>query len=146
MINKRRTHLHPLEEASMLDSTFRHLFQSPKKIISKFIDPGMAVLDLGCGTERIELYHCKEQYLGLEQKFDFILAFYSFHEMEYLDNIIKELQEICNPKTKILIAEQKFHVSKFMFRSFIEKMEINNFKVIARPNIFLSRAVVMVHG
>ncbi|HUH47303.1 MAG TPA: class I SAM-dependent methyltransferase [Arenibacter sp.] len=167
----------------MLDSGFRHLFQNPKKIVSKFMDPGMAVLDLGCGTgyftteiakhlnpsgkvvavdvqqgmldilikkiekqdygKRIEIHHCQEQHLGLKQRFDFILAFYSFHEMEYLDGIIRELQEISNPGTRILIVEQKFHVSKLMFLSFIKKMESNNFTVIEKPNIFLSRAVLM---
>lgn len=183
MADRRQTNLHSIENANALDSKFRHLFQTPKNIVSKYIKPGMTVLDLGCGTgyftaaiakqlngsgkvvaadvqqgmldilskkiergnykQQIEIYHCNEHNLKLKEKFDFILAFYSFHEMEYLESIIKELREISKPETKILIAEQKFHVPKMKFHSFVEKMKLNKFKIIERPKIFFSRAVVM---
>jgi ubiquinone/menaquinone biosynthesis C-methylase UbiE len=78
-----------------------------------------------------------------EKDFDFVLAFYSFHEMQYLDNIMEELGSICKPKAKILMAEQKFHVSRAEFEAFEQKLILNGFKTIERPRIFLSRAVVM---
>lgn len=183
MTKKRQTHLHPVENANVLDSRLRRFLQKPDKTVLKYIKPEMKVLELGCGPgyftveiakklntsgkviaadvqqgmldilakkiektdykSRIKLYHCQEAFIGLNEKFDFILAFYSFHEMAYLDNIIKELRQICKSDTKILISEQKFHVSKSTFNSFIEKMENNKFKIIERPKIFLSRTVLM---
>lgn len=92
---------------------------------------------------RIELHHSNERNLDFDEKFDFILAFYSFHEMEFLDNIIKRIQETSTHQTKILIAEQKFHVPKRKFESFIKKMELNKFRIKEMPKIFLSRAVIM---
>ena len=179
----RRPQLHAIENAGLLESKFRRLVQNPEKIISRYIEPGMKVLDLGCGTgyfttqiakrlndagkviaadvqkgmlailakkvegfefrERIEILLCKNDRLSFNEKFDFILCFYSFHEMEYLDDIIQEIAHISKPYTKILIAEQKFHVPKKLFLSFVEKMQMKGFKIIERPKIFLSRAVLM---
>lgn len=183
MTNKKQTHLHPIERAHALDSKFRRLFQNPTCLVSRYIKPGMSVLDLGCGTgyftteiarhlkpsgkviaadvqqgmlnilsrkieaeewkDRIEIHRCPENGLGLKENFDFIIAFYSFHEMKDLDTVINELKSIMKPGARILIAEQKFHVSKAEFYSFIEKMKGNGFKIVEKPVIFLSRARVM---
>jgi ubiquinone/menaquinone biosynthesis C-methylase UbiE len=172
-----------MEKAYLLDSSLRRLTQKPHNIISKYISPGMTILDLGCGTgyftvemvrclnnsgkvvavdvqqgmldildqkiknlgygQLVEIHCVDAKYLGLEENFDFVLAFYSFHEMQYLDNIIEEISQICKPKAKILMAEQRFHVSKADFCAFVEKMISKGFKVIEKPRIFLSRAVVM---
>ncbi len=50
MDDKFETHLHPVEKAGALDSWLRRLFQNPKNIIKRYVQPGMTVLDLGCGT------------------------------------------------------------------------------------------------
>jgi ubiquinone/menaquinone biosynthesis C-methylase UbiE len=100
------------------------------------------IKNLGYG-QLVEIHCVDAKYLGLEENFDFVLAFYSFHEMQYLDNIIEEISQICKPKAKILMAEQRFHVSKADFCAFVEKMISKGFKVIEKPRIFLSRAVVM---
>jgi len=176
-------HLHPVEKAGVLESRFRRLIQNPERIVEKYIQPGMTILDLGCGTgyftteiarllgesgkvialdvqegmleilrqkiknselkHKIQIHKSKENFLGLSEKFDFILAFYVLHEMRYLENIITELKTIVQPGAKILIAEQKFHVPKQTFNTFIQKMENKGFVVCKRPKIFLSRAVTM---
>jgi ubiquinone/menaquinone biosynthesis C-methylase UbiE len=46
---ERSTHIHSVENAGALESSFRYRFQNPKKILSPYIEPGMTVLDLGCG-------------------------------------------------------------------------------------------------
>ena len=91
----------------------------------------------------IKIHNNQENFLNLTENVDFILAFYVFHEMKYLDSIINELQKILNPKTKIFISEQKFHVSKYAFNSIVEKMENIGFEICKRPKIFLSRTVIM---
>lgn len=183
MSNNTSSHLHPIERAGALDSRIRRLIQNPNKILKKYIQPGMTVLDLGCGPgyftiemakllqgkgkifatdvqpqmldilkEKInknglqQLIHPvnnNEQSIGINEEVDFILAFYSFHEMKYLDSIITQLKDIIHADTKILIAEQKGHVSKYVFNTFIRKMQNNNFEIVEKPAIFLSRCVVM---
>lgn len=183
MNNPRQTHLHPVENAQALESSFRRVFHNPQKIVGKYIQPGMTVLDLGCGTGyftteiarlldnsgkviaadvqegmlqflrnklkdselqgKIQIHKSPENTLGLTEKVDFVLVFYAFHEMKYIDNIMPELKTILQPEAKILITEQKFHVTKYMFNTFIQKMEDNGFIICKRPKIFLSRAVTM---
>ncbi len=183
MNNLNNTHLHPLENASALESRFRRWLQNPKRILKKHIRQGMTVLDLGCGTgyftieiakllngkgkviaidvqegmleilkqklkdsnlkQQIQILNNHEKSLGFTEKVDFILAFYSFHEMKYIDDIIQSLKEVAKPETKILISEQRVHVSKEMFDCIISRMTNNGFIVCERPRIFFSRSVVM---
>ncbi|PKP37328.1 MAG: SAM-dependent methyltransferase [Bacteroidetes bacterium HGW-Bacteroidetes-15] len=91
----------------------------------------------------IQIHNNQENTLNLTEKVDFILAFYAFHEMKYIDSITIELQKILKPETKILISEQKFHVSKYTFNTIIQKMENIGFEICERPRIFLSRTVIM---
>lgn len=92
---------------------------------------------------QIEIHKSEENTLCLTEKVDFILAFYSFHEMKNIDSIIRDLTRIVKPETMIFISEQKFHVSKNMFNKIIEKMENSGFEICERPVIFFSRAVIM---
>ncbi len=91
----------------------------------------------------IEIHNSPENTLCLSERVDFILAFYSFHEMKYIDNIISDLIRIVKPETKIFISEQKLHVSKNAFYKIIAKMENNGFEICERPVIFFSRTVIM---
>lgn len=183
MNNVQATHLHPVEDAKALEGRLRLFLQNPRKILRKYIHPGMTVLDLGCGSgyftlemarlldkrgkviaadvqkgmleilnkklqdselqKQIQIYHSQEESLGLTGKVDFIFAFYSFHEMKFPDSIIGELTKIAGPETKVLISEQKFHVSKSMFDTIVKKMENKGFEICERPAIFLSRTVIM---
>jgi ubiquinone/menaquinone biosynthesis C-methylase UbiE len=93
--------------------------------------------------QQIKIFNNQENSLGLEEKVDFIFAFYSFHEMKYIDSIICELTKIVKPETKIFISEQKFHVSKIAFGTIIQRMEKNGYEICERPLIFLSRTVIM---
>ncbi|TAL76194.1 MAG: class I SAM-dependent methyltransferase [Bacteroidetes bacterium] len=177
------THIHSVERAGALESSFRYRFQNPKKILKPYIQPGMTVLDLGCGPgfytteiarmlcssgkviaadiqngmlekvskkitgsdiERIvQIHKCQEKSLNLTDKIDFVFAFYSFHEMSNLDNIIDEIKLLLKPKGEILIAEQRFHVRKSIFIGIIDKMRKKGFEITGQPKVFLSRAVVM---
>lgn len=116
------------------------------------VDVQEGMLDLLCKkldgnelSERVKIINNKEQDICFTEKVDFILAFYSFHEMEYIDHIIQALGAVIKPETRILIAEQKGHVSKELFERTIKKMENIGFVVCERPKIFLSRSVVMKH-
>jgi ubiquinone/menaquinone biosynthesis C-methylase UbiE len=91
----------------------------------------------------IEIHTSQENAICVNERVDFILAFYSFHEMKYIDNIIRDLTRIVKPETMIFISEQKFHVSKNAFNKIIEKMESYGFEICERPIVFFSRTVIM---
>jgi len=91
----------------------------------------------------IQIHNSQESTLGLTEKVDFIFAFYSFHEIKYIDNIIFEIKKILKPETKVLISEQKYHVSRYTFDTIIQKMENTGLEICERPKIFLSRTVIM---
>ena len=91
----------------------------------------------------IQIHKCQEKNLHLSDKVDFVLAFYSFHEMCYLDNIIDEIKLLIKPDGEVFIAEQKFHVPKSTFTEIINKMKKNGFEITGQPKVFLSRAVIM---
>lgn len=93
--------------------------------------------------QQIEVFNNGEDSLGLNVKVDFVVAFYSFHEMKYPDHIINDLNRIVKPETRILISEQKFHVSGTTFNAIIQKMESHGFEICGRLPVFLSRAVIM---
>jgi len=53
---------------------------------------------------QIHIYNNQGNTLNLAEKFDFIFAFYAFHEMKYTDRIINELQELLTQETKVFIS------------------------------------------
>ncbi len=49
MSNQKDKRICPVEQAGNIDSLMRTLLQPPKKILKRYIQPNMTVLDLGCG-------------------------------------------------------------------------------------------------
>ena len=124
------------------------LLEKKGKVIAADVQKGM--LDLLIHKlenselkKQIQIHNNQENTLNVTEKLDFILAFYSFHEMKYIGSIINELQKTIKPGTRILISEQKFHVSKCAFNTIVQKMENIGFEICKRPKIFLSRSVIM---
>jgi ubiquinone/menaquinone biosynthesis C-methylase UbiE len=118
------------------------------KVIATDVQKGMLEILkqklINCDLQlQIQIHNNAENNLNIAEKVDFIFAFYSFHEMKYIDNIISEFAKIVKSDTKILISEQRFHVSKYMFNSIIQKMTNSGFEICDRPRIFLSRTVIM---
>jgi ubiquinone/menaquinone biosynthesis C-methylase UbiE len=93
----------------------------------------------------IQPHRCTPQGLNLNVQVDFILAFYVIHEITNPDFVINELKSVLKPGGKILIAEQKMHVPRGVFNTIVESMIQEGFKVLSRPHIAISRAVLMEH-
>lgn len=49
-MTKTKTHTYAVQKSSNLDSWFRRMLQNPYKLLRPYINEGMTVLDLGCGT------------------------------------------------------------------------------------------------
>lgn len=170
----------PVENAGGLDNKFRRWLQDPRKILGKYIKPGMSVLDFGCGPgyftiemakklegsgkvfaadlqkgmldivkekisdkpieDKVKLHQCSENVIGIEEKVDFILAFYVIHEIPDKEIFFDEVKNILNPDGRILIVEPKFHVNKREFLFMEQLLLKKELKILERPNIFFSRA------
>ena len=48
-MKKNRHRLYPVEKADFLQGGLRRLYQNPHKLLSRYLEEGMVVLDFGCG-------------------------------------------------------------------------------------------------
>ena len=98
------------------------------------------------GTElenRITLHKCHQDRIDLNEKVDFILAFYMIHEVPNEDKLFRELKSITKPNGLLFIVEPKFHVSKKSFDLMIDKVKQIGFEVQDSPRVFFSRTVIL---
>lgn len=173
----------PVERAGALDNKFRKLLHNPEKLLSKYIKPGMNVMDFGCGPgffsieiakllkhsgritavdlqqgmldklnskikgsvfqNSIELHKCGERNIGLNEVFDFIVAFYVIHEVQDPERLFLQFNNLLVQKGRIFIAEPLFHVPKDKFYNNLSFATKYGFRVIETPKLFFSRAVVL---
>jgi ubiquinone/menaquinone biosynthesis C-methylase UbiE len=98
------------------------------------------------GTEfehRIFLHKCKEESIDLNEKVDFVLAFYMIHEVPDQDKLFRELKSILTPNGQIFVIEPKVHVSKKSFESMIERVKGLGLEINDRPKVFFSRTIIL---
>ena len=129
-----------LEIAKLLENKGKVIAADVQKGMLDFLKIKLRTSDL---HDVIQIHNNQDTALGLTEKVDFIFAFYSFHEMKYMDNIIIDIKNILKPETRVLISEQIFHVSRNQFDTIIHKMENTGLEICERPKIFLSRTVIM---
>jgi SAM-dependent methyltransferase len=91
----------------------------------------------------IQLHKCKENGIRLNEKFDFIMAFYMFHELPNQQATLREFKTLLNPDGRILIVEPKIHVPKKDFEELEKRVLDNGFQISERPNIFFSRSMML---
>jgi ubiquinone/menaquinone biosynthesis C-methylase UbiE len=125
-----------------------YLLNGSGKIIAADLQDGMLEMVRkkikGTGLEeRISFHKCSEEKVGIEEKVDFILAFYMFHEVPDQDKLFQELKSLLKPDGRIFIIEPKFHVTKRRFAEMISRTEAIGFHIIERPKVFFSRAVLL---
>lgn len=92
---------------------------------------------------RIRPVLCSPDSIGIAKKVDFALAFWMMHEVPDTGRTLQDLYKVLNPKGVLYIAEPKFHVSRNRFDRMIAIAEEIGFKVIAKPQVNLSNAVVL---
>ena len=93
--------------------------------------------------KRITLHQCSAHSIGLHEQADFILAFYVIHEVPDKERVLRELASLLKPDGQLLIAEQKGHVIRKDFEEITETALRAGLKIVERPKIFISRAVLM---
>jgi ubiquinone/menaquinone biosynthesis C-methylase UbiE len=93
--------------------------------------------------KRIKTHKCNAKKIGIDEKVNFILAFYVVHEVPSQENFFKEAKMILEKGGKVFIAEPKFRVSKEEFEDTLDIAKKVGFKIEKRPWIYMSRAAVI---
>jgi len=97
----------------------------------------------GTNLEQIIKPHkTSEAETGVDEKVDFVLAFYVLHEVPNQKKLLQEFKKLMRPTARLFIAEPNFRVSKEEFAETLEAAESCGFKLLAKPKIFLSKAAL----
>ena len=84
---------------------------------------------------RIRLHRVKADSALIEEKFDFILAFWMVHEVPEKDRFFNTLYPLLKENGKLLLSEPKIHVTADRFFASVHKAEQAGFKIIDQPEI-----------
>jgi ubiquinone/menaquinone biosynthesis C-methylase UbiE len=93
--------------------------------------------------DRIILHQAKPEEIGVSGPLDFCLAFWMVHEVPDRKRFLSQLAAALKPGGTMLLAEPKLHVSKNNFLDTLKLAQEAGFKVVERPKIFLSNAVLL---
>lgn len=93
---------------------------------------------------RITWHQNSAKSLGIQKNADFILSFHMVHEVPDQDRFFKEVFAILKSGGKYLVAEPVFHVSEHTFGRSLEAAARAGFRIEERPEISMSRSVVLV--
>ena len=93
--------------------------------------------------DRIKMHQSSTDKIGVKDPLDFCLAFWMVHEVKDRAGFINEISGLLKKDGLFLIAEPLGHVSRASFSATVELAERTGLKVIARPRIFLSSAVLL---
>ncbi len=98
----------------------------------------------GTGLEsRVTLYQCQEGRIGLSQPVEFVLAFYTLHELPDRRAFFNEIRELLNPRGLVLVVEPPLHVSRHAFEATVQMAREAGFTVAERPRIPFNKAVLL---
>ena len=81
--------------------------------------------------------------IGIKESPDFILAFWMVHEVNDKNHFFQQLRSALSATGKMLIAEPKMHVTAEALDNTIAIAQNNGFQYRERPNIRLSRSVLL---
>ena len=91
----------------------------------------------------IETHQCSADTIGIKDKLDFALAFWMIHETHDALDLLKQIHNLLKTDGVLFLADPKMHVSLTFFNETISAAEKIGFKVIERPKIAMSWAVVL---
>jgi len=92
--------------------------------------------------DRVAIHVCAPDRVGLSARVDFVLAFWMVHEVPSAAALFAEMREALNPEGKLLLVEPKLHVTRRTFQAEVDAALRANFKLLAQPQVRLSRAAL----
>lgn len=93
--------------------------------------------------DRIQLHQSTPSQIGVTQPVDSVLAFWMVHEVRQPAVFLQQVFDTLKPGGKFLLVEPIIHVSRTAFERTVSLAEQAGFQVDSRPNVNLSRAIVL---
>ncbi len=94
-------------------------------------------------AERVIARRSAKESLGFVEPVDFVLAFYSAHEVPNLQKLFTEIHQCLCPGGTFLLVEPKGHVGPADFAAMLTLAESIGFRLRQQPRVALSRAAVL---
>jgi ubiquinone/menaquinone biosynthesis C-methylase UbiE len=91
---------------------------------------------------RIRLHLGQKDRLGIKDKVDFALAFWTVHEVRDQDRFFNEIRSSMKPNATFLLVEPKLHVPENIFKGMVETALKAGLFPWSEEKISLSRAVL----
>ena len=91
-------------------------------------------------ADRIHTVRCELESVEVDGTMDFVLAFYSAHEVPNLRWLLNQVHGCLRPHGKLLVVEPIGHVTATAFQTMISLSEEIGFRPEGRPRICLSHA------
>lgn len=95
-------------------------------------------------ADRIVTHRCGPDALGVDGRMDFVLAFWSAHEVPDLPGLLGDVHGCLVPDGRLLVAEPKGHVSARAFKGMIAAAREVGLSVQDEPHVRLSRAASFI--
>ena len=95
-------------------------------------------------ADRIRTHLCEPDALGMDGPVDFVLAFWSAHEVPDLRGFLVDVHGCLVNGGKLLVAEPKGHVSAGAFTEMVALAQQTGLRVQFEPHIRFSRAVEFI--
>jgi ubiquinone/menaquinone biosynthesis C-methylase UbiE len=94
-------------------------------------------------ADRIHTHRCEAESVEVEGAMDFVLAFYSAHEVPNPQRLLSEIHGCLCPRGKLLLVEPIWHVRASTFQTMISVAEQIGFRLHDRPRIRCSHAALL---
>jgi ubiquinone/menaquinone biosynthesis C-methylase UbiE len=96
--------------------------------------------------DRICTHRCDPASIGINEPVDFVLAFYSAHEVPDLRRLLGEIHSRLRPQGRFMVVEPIGHVTAKDFRAMMSLATEIGLQEQEQPHVRLSRAAILVKG
>jgi len=94
-------------------------------------------------ADRIDTRRCEAESVGVLQTMDFVLAFYSVHEVPNQQRLLSEIHGCLCSQGKLLVVEPIGHVTASAFQRTLSLAKEAGFELQDHPRIRLSHAALL---
>ncbi len=92
---------------------------------------------------RVRTHCCEADTLGINERIDFALAFYSAHEVPDMRRLLEEMASCLCPKSRLLVVEPIGHVTAHDFQEMLSIAASEGFRLDDRPHVRLSHTALL---
>jgi ubiquinone/menaquinone biosynthesis C-methylase UbiE len=112
-------------------------------IQQKMLDALLRRARRGGVADRIQIHLSTPESIGIDQKVDFVLAFWIVHEIADQGRFFEQIRDVLKPSRCLLLAEPIIHVTRRMFSRTLGAAKEIGLTVKEKPRIALSHSALL---